>query len=122
MSGYVTFGTYHNYIVLSPNSNYHALTRINVESGKLRHSFWMSTLDGDERTMLQLTHEKTVLCVGGEDACTVKEKPGQTRVYVSPDWTSSDPSVATVTSWGLVKALKPDRPWGTAASAAATTP
>ena len=109
MSGFVTFGTYHNYIVLSPNSNYHALTRINVESGKLRHSFWMSTLDGDERTMLQLTHEKTVLCVGGEDACTVKEKPGQTRVYVSPDWTSSDPSVATVTSWGLVKALKPGK-------------
>ena len=101
------------------NKNYHEfeikwgeyVTRVNIVSGNIRHSFWINTGYYDEQTCLQLYHGGTTLCIGQEDTCVVKGKVDNSHHYddymCAPDWSSSDPSVATVTSWGLVKALKP---------------
>ena len=87
------------------------LTRVDITSGDIHHSFWMNTGNYDEDQVLYLKHGNTNLCVGAEDTCVVKGIEDNSHFYenyiCAPDWSTSDPSVATVTSWGLVKALKP---------------
>ena len=105
----VKFGKFRNYITIEPVLD-NIMLKVTVTAGKIKHTFWLNTQDVDERNTLKLTSGKSVLCVGDDDRCVVKEKDGTFSKYtVVPDWTSSDPSIATVSSSGHVRALKPGK-------------
>ena len=106
---FVKFSIFRNYTVIEPALE-NLLTRVTVVSGKITHTFWLQTEGNDERNKLEITRGKPVLCVGELDACRVKESDGAYRPYrVVPEWSSSDPSIATVTPSGTVKGLKPGK-------------
>ncbi len=105
----VKFGKYRNYITIEPSVG-NIMTKVTVTAGKLKHTFWLQSEGNDERNTLKLTCDKSVLCVGDDDRCVVKQKDGTISQYtVAPDWSSSDPSIATVSSSGHVRALKPGK-------------
>ena len=93
------------------------MARITVVSETTSKSFWLRLGDFHESDSLGLLCDKTSLCVGEEEQCSVRLKSGTGNLYACAAlWNSSDPGVATVGTRGEVKALKPGKVTITAVS------
>ena len=83
------------------------MAKITIIAGNLERNFWVKYGNFNEATDVKIYRDTDTLCVGAQAKCKVRSKQSSYLTQIGADWSSSDPSIATVNNLGIVTALRP---------------